>query len=200
MVNAAFRWDDKGLAAYWPEVDKTTSQVAYYNKNKFVKFDHNGLYGWLNGEDTAPTSLQDIYNEAPFSLTWKGFSLKNENGSVRISSDEDIQVLEGKLERIRIGRLTEDGAAYGIRISKVEIDEEGTKKAVPVMETDDSGELWLRNELKVGTGDTRDVSIGYLDATRNENGKDTNIHEVIRAGGNNKNDTPFVVLIVFTQK
>jgi hypothetical protein len=40
--------------------------------------------------------------------------LKNNNGSVRISSDQDIQVLEGELERIKIGRL--GGNVYGIRI------------------------------------------------------------------------------------
>ena len=185
--NAAFRWDSIGLSAYASQNNGT------YNQNKYVRFDQNGIYGVIGEDDWQPAGLDDIHNNAPFALTWQGFSLKNENGSVRISSGEDIQVLEGKLERIKIGRLTEDGATYGIRISKVETDEEGTEKAVPVMETDDSGDLWLRNELKVGTGSSRNVSIGYLDATRNENGKDTNIHEVVRAGGNNKNDTPFVV-------
>jgi hypothetical protein len=34
------------------------------------------------------------------------------------------------------------------------------------METDDLGELWLKNRLRVGTNNTSTVEIGYLDAFR----------------------------------
>jgi len=63
--------------------------------------------------------------------------LKNDDGSVRITSTEDIQVMGGNTERIKIGRIKEN--VYGIRISNAE----GTI----VMETDDQGELWLRERL-----------------------------------------------------
>ena len=46
------------------------------------------------------------------------------------------------------------------------------------METDDEGELWLKNRLRIGTNDTSTVEIGYLDAMRSE----TDVHEVIHAG------------------
>jgi hypothetical protein len=45
------------------------------------------------------------------------------------------------------------------------------------METDDDGELWLREKLSVGTESTSRVEIGYLSDT-DKNGK----HEVIHAG------------------
>ena len=56
------------------------------------------------------------------------------------------------------------------------------------METDDSGELWLKNRLRVGTDGTSTVEIGYLDAVRAE----TDVHEVIHAGDTNSNQN-FIV-------
>jgi hypothetical protein len=102
--------------------------------------------------------------------------LKNDDGSVRITSTDDIQVLAGNMERIKIGRIDTD--VYGIRISNAQ--------GATVMETDDSGELWLKNRLRVGTNKTSTVEIGYLDAVR----ADTDVHEVIHAGNG---DQEFVV-------
>jgi hypothetical protein len=109
-----------------------------------------------------------IWANAKYALTWKGFMLKNDDGSVSITSDNDIQVISNGEERIKIGRI--DNGAYGIRISNAE--------GAPVMETDDFGELWLKKRLRVGSGETSTVEIGYLDAVR----AGTNIHEVINAG------------------
>jgi hypothetical protein len=102
--------------------------------------------------------------------------LKNDDGSVRITSTDDIQVLAGEQERIKIGRIGAN--IYGIRISD--------KEGAPVMETDEFGELWLKNRLRVGTRKTSTVEIGYLNAVRAE----TEIHEVIHAGNN---DQKFIV-------
>jgi hypothetical protein len=35
-------------------------------------------------------SDEDIHENASFALTWSGFSLRNADGSVRISTDHDI--------------------------------------------------------------------------------------------------------------
>ena len=102
--NAAFRWDEKGLSAYWANKNYD-GQTTSYNTNKFVRFDHNGLYGVIGEDDWVPASLDDIQENAPFALTWKGFSLKNNDGSVRISTENDIQVLDNSTERLKIGRL-----------------------------------------------------------------------------------------------
>ena len=177
--NAAFRWDEKGLAAYNRNGD-------YYNPYQFVRFDHNGLYGVSADSEWTGTD-EEIHNNAHFALTWSGFSLKNSDGSVRISTDNDIQVLHGVIERIKIGRF--DNGDYGIRIKD--------SSNNTVMETDSNGKLWLRKELNVGmsqtsqTSQTSTVQIGYLDGVRDGSTK----HEVIRAGDDSKNnnDTPFIV-------
>ena len=150
-ANTAFRWDEKGLAAY----DKY-SDSGLYNYNKFVRFDHNGIYGWTGVEEGQPENVSDIYRNAPFALTWDGFSLKNEDGSVRISTTDDIQVLEGEIERIKIGRLS--NGVYGICIS----DNSG-----PIMETGNEGTLWLKKALYIETTEG-EVSIGKLGKNESE--------------------------------
>ena len=172
----AFRWDEKGLSAYY-------QSEGGYSTNKFVRFDHNGLYGILASDEWTGKD-EDIHDNASFALTWSGFSLKNENGSVRISTDQDIQVLQDSIERIKIGRLDNtDNPDYGIRIKNAD--------GSTVMETDGEGELWLKDRLHIGdTQFDSMVEIGYLSGVR----AGTNKHEVIRAGdSNNSSDTPFVV-------
>ena len=161
-----FRWDSVGLNAY--EYKIIDGKPANFNYAKFVRFDQYGLYGVSGASEFLPKSEDEVWDKANFALTWKGFMLKNDDGSVRITSNEDIQVIGGDKERIKIGRI--DTGVYGIRISN--------DQGAPVMETDDKGELWLKNRLRVGTNNTSTVEIGYLDAVRAE----TDIHEVIHAG------------------
>lgn len=175
----SFRWDGIGLNAFQFEVDQNTGEPYGFNVAKFVRFDQYGIYG-INGQSEFDPNISEnnksgedkIWEKANYALTWKGFMLKNEDGSVRITSEEDIQVLYDKQERIKIGRIIQQGdqVTYGIRISNA--------KGTSVMETDDAGELWLKNRLRVGTNETSTVEIGYLDAVRAE----TNVHEVIHAG------------------
>ena len=81
--------------------------------------------------------------------------LKNDDGSVRITSTDDIQVFNGEQERIKIGRIEDN--VYGIRISNAD--------GAPVMETDDDGNLWLKNSLSIETYNNKEVAIGKLDTT-----------------------------------
>ena len=48
--------------------------------------------------------------------------LRNDDGSVRITSTDDLQVLNGDSERIKIGRIFKesDDPIYGIRISNAD--------------------------------------------------------------------------------
>jgi hypothetical protein len=100
--------------------------------------------------------------------------LKNRygNGYVSIDSEQDFVVVdEAGKTRIKIGNIGGDSApVYGIRVANAQ--------GAPVMETDDSGELWLKNRLIVGNNNTSTVEIGYLAGVRNG----TNKHEVIHAG------------------
>lgn len=177
----SFRWDGEGLSAFNFSFNEDTDSVTGFNYNKFVRFDQYGLYG-INGDSEFNPNIGDIkgedkiWKEAQFALTWRGFKLRNDDGSVDISSNEDIRVLSGEKERVKIGRI--ENGVYGIRISN------GDGK--PVLETNDLGELWLKNELRVGDSEDSTVKIGYLDATRGS----TNVHEVIHAGNN---DSSFIV-------
>lgn len=145
-----FLWDTRGINAYSFElVDDTPTD---FNTSKFVRYDQYGLYG-INGlKDFRPTNEEDVWDNASFALTWSGFSLKNNDGSVRITSDEDIQVLSGETERIKIGRI--DSNKYGIRISNGE--------GAPVMETGDDGRLWLKEKMFIETANNKTVAIGKL--------------------------------------
>lgn len=171
----SFRWDAKGLNAFAFSLNAEGKPYGF-NTAKFVRFDQYGIYGINGNTGFEPKNEQDIWDNAKYALTWKGFMLKNDDGSVRITSTDDIQVLAGNMERIKIGRIDTD--VYGIRISNAQ--------GATVMETDDSGELWLKNRLRVGTNKTSTVEIGYLDAVR----ADTDVHEVIHAGNG---DQEFVV-------
>jgi hypothetical protein len=180
----SFRWDSKGLSAFAFSTD-ATGKAYGFNTAKFVRYDQYGLYGIDGITGFEPKSNDDIWNNAKFALTWEGFMLKNKygNGYVSISSTDDFLVSDGTNQRIKIGNLGDTvNPIYGIRISNA--------TGAPVMETDDSGELWLKNRLRVGTNNTSTVEIGYLDAIRAE----TDIHEVIHAGDfTRQDDKPFIV-------
>jgi hypothetical protein len=111
----AFRWDNKGISAYWNDSNG-------YDINRFVRFDHFGIYGLEKENSNAEiNNIKDIRNNARFSLTWDGFSLRNkyrDNGYVSIDSENDFVVNDGTYNRIKIGNLSgNDAPVYGIRIS-----------------------------------------------------------------------------------
>ena len=181
----SFRWDSKGLSAFEFSIDKTTGKAYGFNTAKFVRYDQYGLYGINGATGFEPKNEDDIWNNAKFALTWKGFMLKNKygEGHVSIDSQNDFIVSDGTETRIQIGNIStiEDrnsNPIYGIRISNAD--------GAPVMETDDSGELWLKNRLRVGTGEASTVEIGYLNAVHAVTGA----HEVIHAG---KDTQKFIV-------
>ena len=166
----SFRWDASGLNAYEFELNEDKQTGTNFNFSKFVRFDQYGLYGIDGDSDFNPLIKDDkgnigeskIWKNANFALTWKGFMLRNDNNSVRISSNDDIQVLKDSKERIKIGRL-DYGQNYGIRIT----DDESRV----VMETKDDGTLWLKNRLNIDTSlNGKTVGIGSLGKTSEEHG------------------------------
>lgn len=187
----SFRWDTYGLTAYSFGYDKDNNMVAYGN-GTFVRYDQFGLYGIKNHDsDFIAKKEQDVWDNAQFALTWKGFKLQSDgiDGYVSITSDNDFQVFQGETPRITIGRIgsyseyiegegTFTRYNYGIRIADAD--------GAPVMVTKDDGTLWLTSALYVGSKDigTSDakVKIGYLEETR----ENTDVHEVIHAGDGDK--------------
>jgi hypothetical protein len=191
----SFRWDRDGINAYAISYNDNGELVGF-NDQTYVRFDQYGLYGIKGVVNFKPTDEDDIWAKAGFALTWKGFQIKNSygNGYVAISSTEDFVVKEntnyGEITRIKIGNLGTSGSpVYGIRISN--------NLGTTVMETDDTGELWLRDSLKVGTTQTSNVEIGYLTKYRTEitaKGEEKIYHQVISAGDASENeDSPFIV-------
>lgn len=180
----SFRWDEKGLSAFEFKLDANGNPYGF-NTAKFVRYDQYGVYGIDGVTGFEPSDENDIWNNAKFALTWKGFMLKNKYGEgyVSIDSQDDFIVSDGAKTRIQIGNIStnEDrnsNPIYGIRIANAD--------GAPVMETDDSGELWLKNRMRVGTEETSTVEIGYLNAVH----ADTGAHEVIHAGDG---DQKFIV-------
>lgn len=191
---SSFRWDSNGLNAYQFSRDDLQNP-AYYNFEKFIRFDQFGLYGYRGQDSFIPTDISQIKKAADFGLTWEGFFLKSrhtneagegEKGYISITSDNDFQVIDGAdKERIKIGLINNSSpdadAIYGIRISE--------KTGKPVLETGSDGNLWIKNKLVVGDGSKSTVSIGYLEETKTDN---ASIHEVIHAG-NEDSDQEFIV-------
>ena len=170
---SSFRWDKDGINAYAVTYDEQTEKPISFNESVYVRFDQYGLYGIKGITNFKPEDEDDVWDKAGFALTWKGFQIKNKygDGYVSIDSVNDFVVNDGTHNRIKIGNLnTTDEPIYGIRISN--------NQGTAVMETDDTGELWLKDRLRVGTELTSKVEIGYLNAVR----ANTNVHEVIHAG------------------
>ena len=172
----SFKWDSSGISAYYPNiVDK---EIIGYDNTTYVRYDPWGIYGISNRENFKPQSEDEIYATAKFGMTWNRFFMKNDAnvGSVEISTDEDFQVLEHGVERIKIGRLQketmdENGEVsrplYGLRLSKIKtfINDAGTisYSSSPTLVADSGGQLWLSDTLEIcaETGDTKNIKIGY---------------------------------------
>ena len=194
-AHATFRWDKNGINAF-DTTQNENNELLGVNPSTFVRFDQYGIYGMksFNSDDNSSYDPQEeitvgtkkisgedkIWNDASFGLTWKGFFLKNkgtDNQQIEISTTNDICVTKDEIERIKIGRIgskkemIESGEVshdiYGLRLK----DNVGTT----TMETDDSGQLWLRDKLQIagakyiGTSDSKIIE-GKIYYTKNENG------------------------------
>ena len=186
----SFRWTSTGLDAYSFIADKDGGYINT-NFNKFVRFDQYGIYGMQGvDQDWVPNKLSDIINNdnLRFALTWDGLRINNNDGSVQIDDEEDITVIDkSDVQRIKIGRLNKVyddkgvlvDCEYGIRFKDA--------SGAVTMETDDNGQLWLRNYLLVGPEDaiSSQVRIGYNKDEIKVNSND--VHEVFHAGEENSN-------------
>lgn len=167
-AHASFRWDKYGINAYdaTREIDEATNQEVLRGiiTNNFVRFDQYGIYG-IKGTTEDPYNPQKeviiddktivgedkIWHDALFGMTWKGFFLKNrsadKNQQIEISTEKDIcvskTIKDEVVDKIRIGQITtkDNKVVYGLQLK----DDTGAT----TMETDDSGQLWLRDKLRI---------------------------------------------------
>lgn len=112
----SFRWDSTGINAYRKRND------GGYNINSYVRYDEYGIYGIEGNPDFVPQKLEDVIKEASFSLSWRGFHLRNKDngGSLSLSNDEDFCIRNSDDDIIiqigRIGEHQKDNNIYGIVI------------------------------------------------------------------------------------
>lgn len=167
-LHSSFRWDNQGINAFY-------QSPAGINLSKFVRYDYNGIYGWY-GEEDPPTTYEGILASAPFGMTWNGFFMRNIDGNhyVEISNEKDIVVVDATnsakpIDRVKIGKLGDN--YYGMRLRNSNGD--------VTLETTDSGSLWLKDSLHIGTTDSQsfEVALGSLGIAAGES-----VQRVIYAG------------------
>ena len=178
----SFKWDVNGLNAYTYEENEPGSDAAV-NFSKFVRFDKFGMYGYkgyIEDDLFTPKSVDELLDNehVKFGFVWDNFFLRTGTGTgmVKISADEDIQVIDKGLDnediaRISIGRIGTKAGTREVIANQSEIDADPTVKPIyetqsyekdkyglmirndlnePVMETDDDGQLWLRQKMRIG--------------------------------------------------
>ena len=150
----SFRWDSKGLNAYWKETygeqDENDEYFYGYNYTKGVRFDRFGIYGF-NGLDTEtfnPQQTSDVMSAegVKFALTWQGFLFRHAsaNGAILIGDLNNGVIGAGEL------------GSYGIVI---------TKNNNEVFRADDNGDINITGIIHAGGG-----TLGDWDICNNTNG------------------------------
>ena len=177
----SFRWDSHGLNAYRQIFDN--KELVGIQLQEFVRFDHYGIYGMKNqtaNSQFIPTSEEDVWSNASFGLTWKGFFLRNlygENGSIEISSEKDIVVNDGTYDRVKIGKLSGTGSIDDPYIFGLQLKNQNGNVTLT---TESGGDLWLKDRLSIGNQSTQyKVGIGALEKKSEQHG-----YEVINANDN----------------
>lgn len=161
-----FAWDKYGINAFsWQDSKEDDITYTYDAYNSFIRFDQFGIYGIRNSNFTlenpfypsneynstdTPTGNKLIYTKdiinnirkhSQFSLTWDGFNLKTNNGSIQIDSKDDIQVFDSSgIERVKLGVIGSD--LYGLRLS----DSSGNE----TLRTTSEGNLSLTGKMFIG--------------------------------------------------
>ena len=166
--NPNFLWNRLGISSFSTNEDK----IDY---SSFVRMDQYGIYGIKNyskdgrspesmsiNDAFEPLKLKDITDNpnAIFGLTWEGFFLNAANGTgkVTIGTGQDFKMSEYSddqsrwIDRVVIGRLN-NGDYYGFQLKNSE--------GQVVMETGDSGELYLKRKLRISNFGDEDTIEPY---------------------------------------
>lgn len=140
--------------------------------------------------------INNIRKYAQFSLTWNGFNLKTNNGSVEIDSANDIRVLDrNNVARVKLGQIginSEGAPSYGLMLQ----DNTGT----PTLKSTDEGNLALTGIMYIGD-DTNSLSnavvaigkLGTENIIQNEDYKGKERRILIQKETNGNPDPTFVV-------
>lgn len=164
-----FSWDKYGINAFsWAEDNETGISYGYYSS--FIRYDQYGIYGIRNSQfgtelpfipdhsyniaadgtvtDSGTTItginnvIENIKKFSQFSLTWNGFNLKTDNGSIEIDSNKDIRVLDNNgNQRVKLGEIGLN--LYGLVLS------DGQGKVT--LQSNSDGNLSLTGKIYLGS-------------------------------------------------
>lgn len=136
--NIAFQWNGEGIFAY-----KQNEETGSVDLNTYVRYSDRGLQ-FVSGEHTA------------VDLGWKGLLISTQDGATELTGEHGLTIYDGTKRYhnneefaynhvVRLGKF-EDGT-YGLKLYK----DDGTDNYIENLVTTNSGELWLKDSLLVGT-------------------------------------------------
>ncbi len=137
-----FSWLASGLFAYQADENGATLY------DSFVRYNENGLLF-----QQSETKIVE--------LGWDGLYIGAQNGSVELTGEEGLVMYDAPASStnrgilLQIGRYTESNLTdYGFRMYRSEYNSQtGLNNYVPTLTTSSSGQLWLKDTLRVGQGD-----------------------------------------------
>jgi hypothetical protein len=121
-----FRWDAYGLSAYAFDMD-SQGKVANTNFNKFVRMDRFGLYGITNKTNYRPASVDDVINDAMFSLTWRGLTIHTDPQQPDVININNKFIVDGE------GNVTAKNGTFTGTVYATDGEFAGTIKAANLM-------------------------------------------------------------------
>ena len=188
----AFKWDQNGLSAF-DKMDAETSQT------RFVRFNRYGLFGTTSGADlqialdnlgesaTIEDYLNAIQENSNFALTWKGLSLRAQDGSVSLTPDGGLEVFGPSwyFPKETVGEVSgvvaypyiynPDGIPYTssdliplVSLGQLRYEQNGkayyglqlrNKEGCITLRTNNDGNLWLSNKLSIGDPNSYSIEI-----------------------------------------
>lgn len=170
-----FRWDKDGISAYAIE----GGQAIF---NKFVRHDKFGFYGYDGNKDFVPSTEQQIWDNARFGMTWKGFFLKggsNNGPSMTISNDA------GAIS-FKIGKYDQTNGGLNIEVNNTEtiFQLKGSKDGGSLTITSDkNGTSFILSRTDSGKGSIEISSANDIVVTDTNNYKRVKIGKIDNTNG-----------------
>lgn len=111
--DASFLWNAFGINAFDYTIENGT--IVGVNKNKFVRFDRNGIYGingLANADTWTPEDLNEVEDKATFALTWEGLKVTGNNGVVAKIGKSIDDIINVQNSSGKIFGVTNDGDVF----------------------------------------------------------------------------------------
>lgn len=111
--DASFLWNAFGINAFDYTIENGT--IVGVNKNKFVRFDRNGIYGingLANADTWTPEDLNEVEDKATFALTWEGLKVTGNNEVVAKIGKSIDDIINVQNSSGKIFGVTNDGDVF----------------------------------------------------------------------------------------